>query len=379
MKVGVVIAAAGAGTRMGVQDNKVLLPLRGRSVLSHSLVCFDSMAEISQVVVVTSARDQAAISELVTKDVVYKESTVVLGGAERQDSVYSGLKALSEDTEWVIIHDGARPFVTPDLVQRGLAACQEHLAVGIAVRVKDTIKQVKNSLVIDTPERSQLWAMQTPQIFSYPLVLQAHERARSEGVKATDDCGLLEAMGHPVYIVEGDYANVKITTPEDLPKPNKTRIGFGYDVHRLVTGRPLILGGVEIPHEKGLLGHSDADVVTHAVMDALLGAMGLGDIGELFPDTDAKYEGISSILLLQEVVSIMAQEKLGLQNMDLTIMAEKPKLRLWKGRIKRKLAQTLSVSEAAINIKATTTEGLGFVGREEGIAAQVVVLLEAVN
>ncbi|NMB20956.1 MAG: 2-C-methyl-D-erythritol 4-phosphate cytidylyltransferase [Firmicutes bacterium] len=375
MTVGVVIAAAGTGTRMGRKENKVLLPLGGRSVLSHSLACFDSIDEVSQVVVVTNAQDQEAITELVARDVVHKQAKVVLGGAERQDSVYLGLKALPQDTKWVMIHDGARPFVTKELVMRALAACREHLAVGVAVRVKDTIKQVRDGLVIDTPDRSQLWAMQTPQVFSFPLILQAHEWAKSEGVLATDDCALIEAMGSPVHVVEGDYANIKITTPEDLPKPRESRIGFGYDVHRLVTGRRLILGGVEIPYEKGLLGHSDADVVTHAVMDALLGAMGLGDIGEHFPDTDPKYEGISSILLLDEVVSIMGQKQLELQNLDITIMAQKPKLATWKRPIKNTLAQKLFVPETAINIKATTTEGLGFVGREEGIAVQVVALL----
>ncbi|MCK9525798.1 MAG: 2-C-methyl-D-erythritol 2,4-cyclodiphosphate synthase, partial [Limnochordia bacterium] len=213
----------------------------------------------------------------------------------------------------------------------------------------------------------------------YALIVQAHEEARSKGVTSTDDCALLESMGHPVHIVEGDYANLKITTPEDLPRPNKTRVGFGYDVHRFVVGRPLILGGVTIPSEKGLLGHSDADVVTHAVMDALLGAMGLGDIGELFPDTDPKYEGISSIVLLEEVLSVMEQERLELGNLDITIMAQRPKLGPWKGSIKTKLAQTLAVRESEISVKATTTEGLGFVGREEGIAAQVVAFLRAMD
>ncbi|NLL48880.1 MAG: 2-C-methyl-D-erythritol 2,4-cyclodiphosphate synthase [Firmicutes bacterium] len=360
---------------MGRSENKVLLPLKGRPVLSHSLICFDSMPDVSEVVVVTNERDQEAITELVARDVVQKKAKVVLGGETRQDSVYRGLKALAEDTTWVMIHDGARPYITKELVLRGLAACQEHLAVGIAVRVKDTIKRVQDGLIVDTPDRSQLRAMQTPQIFSYPLILQAHAWARKEGVVATDDCGLLEAMGHPVYIVEGDYANIKITTPEDLPSTGSF-VGFGYDVHRLVPGRPLILGGVEIPFEKGLLGHSDADVVTHAVMDAILGAMGRGDIGEHFPDTDPKYKDISSILLLEEVVSLMEQGGLTLKNLDVTIMAQRPKLGVWKGRMKSKLAEILSVPERTINIKATTTEGLGFVGREEGIAVQVVALLE---
>jgi len=375
LKIGVVLAAAGSGRRMGTERNKVLLPLEDKPILAHSLACFASMEEVSEVVVVTNRNDQEAITDLVEREVPHKVTQVVLGGAERQDSVYLGLRALAEDTDWVIIHDGARPFVTLNLVRKGLEAAKEHLAVGIAVPVKDTIKVVKDSFVVETPDRSKLWAMQTPQIFAYQLVLQAHEEARQRGIQATDDCGLLEALGHRVRIVEGDYGNIKITTPEDLPNSNRFIVGFGYDVHRLVPDRPLILGGVHIPYEKGLLGHSDADVVTHAVMDALLGAMGKGDIGELFPDTDPQYKGISSITLLEHVLQIVQDEGLVTGNLDITIMAQKPKLTPWKDAMKTMLSQVLGVSSDRVNVKATTTEGLGFVGREEGIAAQAVVTL----
>jgi len=375
LKIGVIVAAAGSGRRMGAQDNKVLLPLAGKPVLAHSLACFGSLEEVSEVVVVTKEEDRPRIETLMQEILKDKEARVVLGGAERQDSVYLGLMALAPDTKWVIIHDGARPFIKPDLVRRGIEAVKKHLAVGVAVKVTDTIKRVQKGLVLETPERSELWAMQTPQIFDYKLVVQAYEDARAKGITATDDCGVVEAFGHPVHIVEGDYANSKITTPEDLPGRNKVAVGFGYDVHRLVVDRPLILGGVEIPHDHGLLGHSDADVVTHAVMDALLGAMGRGDIGEHFPDTDARYKDISSIALLEEVLVILAQERFVINNLDITIMAQKPKLGRWKGEIKTKLAQVLAITEAQINVKATTAEGLGFVGREEGIAAQAVVSL----
>ncbi len=377
MKVGVIIAAAGSGTRMGGEDNKVLLPLDGKPVLEHSLECFSSMDEVSELIVVTRDCDQEAINKLVKERVSHKKTRVVLGGAQRQDSVYLGLKALALDTEWVIIHDGARPYITPNLVRKGLKGVYEHQAVGIAVPVKDTIKKVRNGLVIETPPRSELWAMQTPQIFAYDLVLEAHDKAKEDGIIATDDCALLEALGHPVYIVEGDYSNIKITTPEDLPRSQTFLVGFGYDVHRLVVDKPLILGGVEIPYDKGLLGHSDADVVTHGVMDALLGAMGKGDIGELFPDTDPKFKGMCSIILLEHVLTILRQEKLRVHNLDITIMAQRPKLGPWKDAIKTKLAQVMQISEEQINIKATTTEGLGFVGREEGIATQVVVSLKS--
>lgn len=376
MKIGVIVAAAGSGRRMGAEGNKVLLPLDKKPVLQHSLECFSQMVEINEVVVVTREVDLEAVQKLAQAAIPGRNVQVVVGGAERQESVYLGLQALSSDTEWVIIHDGARPFITPELVRKGIAAVKERGAVGIAVPVKDTIKRVKEGLVVETPPRAELWAMQTPQIFAYDLIIKAHLEAREKGLLATDDCALLEALGQDVQIVPGDYGNIKITTPEDLPRQDKFLVGFGYDVHRLVEDRDLILGGVKIPYEKGLLGHSDADVVTHAVMDSLLGALGKGDIGELFPDTDPKYKGISSIVLLREVVSIVQRERLIINNLDITIQAQRPKLASWKGLIKSNLAKELQITEGQINLKATTTEGLGFVGREEGIAVQTVVSLK---
>lgn len=378
MGVAVVIVAAGAGRRMGVEGNKVLLPVNGKTVLSHSLELFAKLDEIGEIVVVTREVDRQVVEELVTRAVPGKCTKVVLGGKERQESVYLGLQALAPQTEWVVIHDGARPYISADVVRTGLAAVKEQLAVGVAVPVKDTIKRVQDGMIIETPPREELWAMQTPQIFSYPLIRQAHEQAQAQGILATDDCALVEIMGHSVYIVQGEYCNIKITTPEDLPKEENFLIGFGYDVHRLVEDRPLVLAGVEIPHSLGLLGHSDADVVTHAVMDALLGAAGLGDIGELFPDTDPSYKGISSIMLLEQVLARLSEQGLRINNLDITIMAQKPKLSPWKGQMRSNLARVMELEEARINIKATTAEGLGFVGREEGIAAQVVASLRSI-
>lgn len=377
MGVGVVIVAAGAGRRMGAEGNKVLLPLKGKAVLAHSVDLFAAMEEITEIVVVTRAVDCPAVESLVQEAVQNKSIKVVLGGKTRQESVYLGLQALSSETEWVIIHDGARPYLTMSVVRTGLQAVQEHLAVGVAVPVKDTIKRVQDHLIAETLPREELWAMQTPQIFAFPLIRQAHEQALAQGILATDDCALVESLGHPVHVVQGEYSNIKITTPEDLPQDEMFLIGCGYDVHRLVADRSLILAGVEIPHSLGLLGHSDADVVTHAVMDALLGAAGLGDIGELFPDTDPRYKGISSITLLEQVLDLVSEKGLRISNLDITIMAQRPKLLPWKGRMRSTLAQVMELEEGRINIKATTAEGLGFVGREEGIAAQVVVSLRS--
>lgn len=375
MKVGAIIVAAGSGKRMGAEGNKVLLPLGDKLVLEYSVELFANIGEVAEIVIVTRDVDIVAVEQLIQPRAERKRIKVVVGGSERQDSVYNGLKALSPDLDWVLIHDGARPYLTEEIVKRGLKAVQTTLAVGVAVLVKDTIKRVREGLILQTLPREELWAMQTPQIFSTTLIRQAHEYARENGIVATDDCALVEILGQPVHIVEGEYGNIKITTPEDLPVQQQFLVGFGYDVHRLVEGRPLILGGVEIPYSLGLLGHSDADVVTHAVMDALLGAAGLGDIGELFPDTDPKYKGISSLLLLEEVVNELGKAKLQINNVDITIMAQKPKLAPWKGQMRSRLAKILGIEEARLNIKATTAEGLGFVGREEGIATQVVVSL----
>lgn len=377
MKLGVVIAAAGSGRRMGAEGNKVLLPIHGKPMLQYSIECFDAMEDVTNVVVVTREVDLEPVQDLIKRLEPVKPVQVVPGGAVRQQSVFLGLKALPADTEWVIIHDGARPFLTADLVRRGLEAVREHRAVAIAVPVKDTIKRVREFQVVDTPPRSELWAVQTPQIFSYELIMAAHERAEEQGITATDDCALVEELGHPVQIVPGEYGNIKVTTPEDLPGAQESFVGFGYDVHRLVAGRPLILGGVTIPHDQGLLGHSDADVLTHAIMDALLGAMGEGDIGEHFPDTDPRYAGISSLVLLSQVMELLRERHLAIRNVDAVVLAQKPKLSPWKGAIRASLARAMGVDERRVNVKASTSEGLGFIGRGEGIAAQAAVLLDS--
>ncbi len=375
MKTGVVIAAAGSGRRMGADGNKVLLPLGDKPIIAHSLELFAALPEVDELVVVTRDVDLEIMRAIVQEFAGNKKVRVVVGGRERQESVYKGLKALAGDTDWAIIHDGARPYLGADVVYRALQAVQKHQAVGIGVPVKDTIKQVRNGIVVKTPPRAELWAMQTPQIFAYDLILQAHAEAEKRGLAATDDCMLLEELGRPVFIVPGDYGNIKITTPDDLPVPATFLVGSGWDVHRFVEGRPLILCGVQIPSARGLLGHSDADVAVHALMDALLGALGRGDIGELFPDSDPKFRNISSLTLLEEVIALLHWDKLVVNNVDLTIMAEQPKLAPYKQAMRAKLASVLEISEQRVNIKATTAEGLGFVGRQEGIKATAVVSL----
>lgn len=375
LKTGVVIAAAGSGRRMGIDENKVLLPLRGKPIIAHSLVLFASLPEVDEIVLVTRAEDRSVMIELIDEFAGDKPTQVVLGGNTRQESVYNGLTALSNDTQRVLIHDGARPHLTTALVHRVLEAVKEHGAVGVGVPVKDTIKQVQKGFVDKTLPRSELWAMQTPQGFAYKPLLEAHQAAIKRDLTATDDCALLEELGKPVFIVQGDYGNIKITTLEDLSERDTVLIGHGWDVHRLVIGRPLVLCGVEIPSERGLLGHSDADVAVHALMDAILGALGCGDIGEHFPDTDPAYRDVSSLVLLKQIMALLSKENLVINNADLTIMAEAPKLSPYKKAMRAALAEVMQISERRINIKATTGEGLGFVGRGEGIKATATVSL----
>jgi 2-C-methyl-D-erythritol 2,4-cyclodiphosphate synthase len=215
--------------------------------------------------------------------------------------------------------------------------------------------------------------VQTPQGFRKSVLIEAYEKAFSDKYYGTDDAGLVERLGQKIELVMGQYDNIKITTKEDMPM--ESRVGTGFDVHALVEGRPLILGGVDIPFEKGLDGHSDADVLIHALMDALLGAAAMGDIGRHFPDTDPKYKGISSVKLLKHVVELLESESYRIGNVDITVMAQRPKIKSYIDDMTRIIAETMNVGVDKVNIKGTTTERLGFVGREEGIAAQAVCLL----
>lgn len=376
MNVGVILAAAGSSRRMGGGKNKVLRKLDGRPVLAHSLMTFASCEFVKEIVVVTRAEDREEVEQIASQ--CGASIKVVFGGRERQESVYFGLQALAPDIEWVMIHDAARPYITQEVIERAWRTCQEKSAVGVGVPVTDTIKVVEDGIVQQTLKRDTLWAVQTPQVFARDLITEAHKKARAEGFTATDDCALVEWLGHPVAMVTGDYRNIKITTEVDLEEEDTSMfplIGHGYDVHQLVEGRKLILAGVHVPYEFGLLGHSDADVAAHAVSDAILGAAGLGDIGDHFPDTDPKYAGADSMVLLQEVVELAAQHGLRVGNLDLTIMAQRPKLSSYKGQMRANLASALKIRAERVGLKFTTSEGLGFVGRGEGISAHAVVLL----
>ena len=391
--VSVIIAAGGSGSRLGVDVPKQFIDMGGRSMLSISAEPFLQNQYVDTVVFVVPSGDEEKTKSLIESELDCEGANVLFatGGADRAASVRSGLEAL-DAKGLVLVHDAARPYVSNEIINRVIKKAYEEGAAIPAVPVKDTVYIVDNSdtmIASEIPDRSKLFAVQTPQGFDFEILSEAHGSAKAENIAVTDDGMPVMKCGKPVYLVEGDYSNKKITTPEDLDNHESIyssvgyigesnahyRVGMGFDVHRFEEGRKLILGGVEIDHDKGLLGHSDADVLTHALMDAVLGALCLGDIGGMFPDSDAQYKGISSIILLEKVVQCMKARGYELVNADLTVIAEKPKLAGYKLQIEESLAAVFGVDKSIITVKATTTEKLGFTGREEGMGAEGIVLL----
>jgi 2-C-methyl-D-erythritol 4-phosphate cytidylyltransferase/2-C-methyl-D-erythritol 2,4-cyclodiphosphate synthase len=314
--------------------------------------------------------------------------TIAPAGARRQDSVANALARVSDGAEIVVIHDAARPFVSTDLIERTIRAAQEFGAAIAALPVHDTVKQSVESAgatrtIRVTLPRETIFLAQTPQAFRRELLEDAMAVAGELAV--TDEALLVERAGHPVRLVEGDAANVKVTTPDDLAWARARvqgdggapamRVGTGYDLHRLVDGRPLILGGVHIPFDKGLLGHSDADIVCHAVTDAILGAASLGDIGRLFPDSSPEWKDADSVQLLRRAVAGVRAAGFRVTNVDVTVIAERPKLLLYLEAMRQTLAAALAVDVAAVSIKGKTNEGMDATGRGEAMACHAVALL----
>ena len=384
----VIVPAAGEGTRMGLGKNKAFITILDIPLL---VLCMKMLAEtgmVRRVIVVTRAWEiqetEMLLREYQSRCFPDIDWQVAAGGKERQDSVANGLAQITDTEGYVAVHDGARPFAGTEVFARTFAKAKEFGAAIAAVPLKDTVKVTDNrGIVVSTPDRSSLCAVQTPQIFEVNVLRRGYDFLKEHPFAVTDDASLVEASGHPVAVAEGSYENIKVTTPEDLLLAEKIlekqgdfmmqfRVGTGFDVHALVENRPLILAGVQIPYSKGLLGHSDADVALHALMDALLGAAGKGDIGKHFPDTDSKYEGADSRRLLRNVVEMLQEDKWKVNNVDITIIAQKPKLAPHIATMRTLVAQDLGIMEDAVNIKATTTEKLGFTGRGEGIAAEAV-------
>ncbi len=395
---GAILAAGGTGSRMAAARPKQLLLLAGEPVLVRSCRALLQVASLAEIVVAAPAayleECRSVCRAFLTPQQVARLSFTP-GGATRQDSVRAGLARLSPGLTLVLVHDAARPLVTQDLTQRCLQSAQRHGAAIAALAVTDTLKEVDaaGGAIRATIDRSRLWQAQTPQAVRRDLLEQAFNQALQDGFQGTDEASLLEHAGIAVQVVSGSQKNLKITRPEDLilaeallgqasSDGNKQthhipmKIGHGFDAHRLVSGRKLILGGVEIGYHLGLAGHSDADVVSHALTDALLGALGLGDIGRHFPDSDPQYKGVSSLLLLEKVWELARVRGLILGNADITIVCQAPKLMPYLTRMQENLARSCQVRPEQINIKATTTEKMGYTGRGEGIAAHAVILLE---
>lgn len=373
MKAYAVILCGGSGSRMGAKENKTLLKVGG---VPAAVRCVHAFAPaVKGTVLVARAGDEKLFLDAMA---AYGVSVlaVVPGGEDRQASALEGLKALPGDAQIALIHDGARPFVTEEIVRRVIESAEKYGSGVAAVPARDTVKRADpEGKVLETLDRRELWQMQTPQGFPVWELLDAHKNARE---RYTDDAALMEAAGHAVHLVMGGYDNIKLTSPEDLRMGNgmlTPRVGTGYDAHRLTEGRELWLGGVKIPYEKGLLGHSDADAALHALTDALLGAAALGDIGKLFPDSDEKYRGISSLILLEEAARVIADHSFSIGNVDVTIVAQAPKLAPYIPEMREKIAGALKIGVDQVSVKATTTERMGFEGRGEGISAQAAAVL----
>lgn len=375
-----IIVAAGNSTRMSALGNKQFLSLLGVPVLARTIMAFNDSTRIDDIIIVTKGNLIGEVNALCVKYSLDKVSRIIRGGDSRQESVKRGLDAIKNEC-FVAVHDGARPLILSSKIDETIAFAKENGSAALGVPLSDTAKVVDgDDNILSTPDRATLRLIQTPQIFSLSLLKEAYEKAENDGFTGTDDCSLVENLGVKPKYIFGDYNNIKITTPEDITKAEAIlnggkitmRTGFGYDVHALKEGRDLILGGVKIPHEKGLDGHSDADVLIHALMDALLGAAALGDIGKLFPDNDNSFKGIDSRILLRKVKDTLNINGFRIGNIDVTVAAQAPKLAPFIEEMRNNLSEDLGIDKSFVSVKATTTEHLGFEGRKEGISAYAI-------
>jgi 2-C-methyl-D-erythritol 4-phosphate cytidylyltransferase/2-C-methyl-D-erythritol 2,4-cyclodiphosphate synthase len=413
MFVTAIIAAAGRGQRFGGHVLKQLYAVGGRPLLERSVAAFVEHPLVSEVIVALppelAERPPDCVRGGGTKPV-----RVVMGGARRQDSVVIAFRAADPRSEIIAIHDAARPFVSAGLISRTIEAASVHGAAVAACPSRDTVKRVVRAagaaagpMVAETLTRETIFLAQTPQVFRREILQLALAAGERDGVEVTDESTLAERAGQSVQIVEGEASNVKITTPSDMmvaeaiaaavddaperpgasgalagrtAKPARTgRAGTGYDLHRLVEGRPLIVGGVTIPSPVGAAGHSDADVVCHAVTDAILGAAGLGDIGTHFPDTAPEWKGASSLDLLSRTAARVAKQGFEVGNVDVTVILETPRIRPHVQAMQTAVASALGIDVGRISIKAKTNEGLDAVGRGEAIAAHAIALIRSAS
>ncbi len=385
MHVTAIIAAGGSGRRLGASVPKQLLDVGGRSILARSVGAFDRHPAVTELIVALPSSlvdDAPAIVGPTTRPIRF-----VPGGATRQDSVARAFDAVSGTADVVLVHDAARPFVSEDVITRAIDAAAEYGAAIAAMPVSDTVKRIERrdpaQIIVETIPRESVVLAQTPQAFRRDVLRDAVALGRS-GVDATDEAGLAERAGHVVHVVEGERANVKITTVSDLEsaragagtgEATAVRAGIGYDLHRLVEGRPLVIGGVTIPSALGAQGHSDADVACHAATDAILGGACLGDIGRHFPDSDPQWKGASSIELLRRSAAMVREAGFRVLNLDVVIVLERPRISPFVERIRAGLAEAVGIDAGAVSVKGKSNEGVDAVGRGEAIVAHAVAML----
>lgn len=385
----VIIPASGQGKRLGNTTDKAFVDISGIPMLVRTIRVFQECSSITEIILVVRNEYISDAKQLVYLYGLTKVSCITAGGGLRQDSVRNGLSKIASDCDVVLIHDAARPFITPDIINNSIAAAIEYKAAIAAVPVINTIKSSNGEFVESTLNRESLFAVQTPQTFDRHIIEEAYRAAYADCFYGTDDASLVERLGIPVKIVEGSYDNIKITTPNDIATAENIirqregivsmnasfKIGHGYDIHRFEKGRRLVLGGVEFPDEDGLLGHSDADVLLHAVADSILGAAGAGDIGKHFPDTDPDYKDADSLALLAKAKETVKSMGWITGNLDITLIAEKPRISKYTNKMKENIGRALGINPDLVNIKATTAEGLGDIGRAMGIECHAVAVI----
>jgi 2-C-methyl-D-erythritol 4-phosphate cytidylyltransferase/2-C-methyl-D-erythritol 2,4-cyclodiphosphate synthase len=383
MQVTAIIAAGGAGRRLGADVPKQLIDIGGGSMLQHTIRAFLTHPRVSDVVVaLPRATEHGDLAALAPDRASALQA--VAGGARRQDSVANAFDHVPASSEIVLIHDAARPFVTASLIGRTIDAASAHGAAIAAMPSHDTVKRVERGVIRETIPRDAIYLAQTPQGFRRDVLAAAVALGRS-GVDATDEAALAERAGFPVHVVEGEPGNVKITTEDDLRAARQRttgrartgRAGTGYDLHRLVDGRPLLLAGIAIPSERGALGHSDADVVCHAATDAILGAAGLGDIGRHFPDTDPRWKDASSLVLLEQAAAMVRDAGFEVGNLDVTVILERPKIKDYVDAMRERIGAAIGVDASRVSVKGKTNEGVDAVGRGEAIAAHAIALIRS--
>ncbi len=385
MNICAIILAAGSGRRMETDTNKVFLKFENQSAVVRCLKTFEATGLFSSIVIACRPEEREIIKRKTARYLGDVSCIFCDGGSERQYSVENALYHVPEDADIIAVHDAARCFVTERIIKDCVASAMRFGSGVAAVKATDTIKRTRDGVVEETLNRDELVCVQTPQTFRAAIIRDAYKKAVEDGFLGTDDASLVERAGGKVHIVWGSPDNIKLTTKADIAEGEKIaeeqrksdiRIGNGFDMHAFAAGRALVLGGVKIPCKVGLEGHSDADVLVHAIMDALLGAARLGDIGLLFPPSDMRYKDISSLKLLKEVGDVLRKYGYKIVNIDSTIIMQEPKVSPYSAQMIENIAAALCMESIYVNVKATTTEFLGSVGRKEGAAAQAVCIIQ---